>query len=99
MNVGLHWGGSLFVGQLVPGGRLDVAALGDSVNECERIQEAARGGQLLASKNFLEHLSEHATSNAGLDQDAVGYKTVADLTGVSEKAARDAGSIPVTRID
>ena len=24
MNIGLHWGGSLFVGQLVPGGRLDI---------------------------------------------------------------------------
>lgn len=99
MNVGLHWGTSLFVGQLVPGGRLDLTALGDSVNECARIQEAASGGQVLASKHFLEHLSEHAISDAGLDLDTVVYQTVAEVEGVSEKAARDAGSIPVTRID
>lgn len=99
MNVGLHWGASLFVGQLVPGGRLDITALGDSVNECARVQEAARGGDLLASKHFLEHLSARAISDAGLDLDTVIYKAIAEMDGVSEKAARDAGSIPVTRID
>src|SRR2546423_1940034 len=30
-NVGMHWGPSLYLGQLVPGGRLDVTALGDEV--------------------------------------------------------------------
>jgi class 3 adenylate cyclase len=99
MNVGLHWGVSLFVGQLVPGGRLDVTALGDSVNECARVQEAANGGELLASKHFLEHLSERALTDAGLDLDTVVYQALAELKGVSEKAARDAGSIPITRID
>jgi class 3 adenylate cyclase len=99
MNVGLHWGASLFVGQLVPGGRLDITALGDSVNECARIQEAARGGQVLASKHFLEHMSETAVAEADLDLGTVVYKTLAEIDGVSQKAARDAGSIPVTRID
>ena len=98
MNVGLHWGASLFVGQLVPGGRLDITALGDSVNECARVQEAAQGGELLASKHFLEHLSDRAISDAGLDLDSVSYQVIAEMDGVSEKAARDAGSIPVTRI-
>lgn len=98
INVGLHWGASLFVGQLVPGGRLDITALGDSVNECARIQEAAKGGQLLASKHFLEHLSSDAVAAAGLDLDSVTYRTIAEIEGVSEKAARDAGSIPVTQI-
>jgi class 3 adenylate cyclase len=98
MNIGLHWGASLFVGQLVPGGRLDITALGDSVNECARIQEAARGGELLASKHFLEHLSGNDVTDANLDLDTVTYTTVAEIDGVSEKAARDAGSIPVTRI-
>jgi class 3 adenylate cyclase len=98
MNVGLHWGTSLFVGQLVPGGRLDVTALGDSVNECARIQEAASAGAILASKHFLEHLSERAVTDAGLDLNKAVYTTVAEVEGVSEKAARDAGSIPVTWI-
>jgi class 3 adenylate cyclase len=98
INVGLHWGASLFVGQLVPGGRLDITALGDSVNECARIQEAARGGELLASKHFLEHLSGDAIVAAGLNLDTVTYRTIAEIEGVSEKAARDAGLIPVTRI-
>lgn len=98
MNIGLHWGASLFVGQLVPGGRLDITALGDSVNECARIQEAASGGALLASKHFLEHLSDGAIEAAGLNLDTVVYETIAEIEGVSAKAQRDAGSIPVTRI-
>jgi class 3 adenylate cyclase len=99
MNVGLHWGASLFVGQLVPGGRLDITALGDSVNECARIQEAASDGEFLVSKHFLEHLPEEAATAAGVNMDAVVYKTVAEMQGVSTKAVRDAGSIPVTRIE
>ena len=99
MNVGLHWGASLFVGQLVPGGRLDVTALGDSVNECARIQETASGGVMLASKHFLEHLSERAVSEVALDLDTVVYTPIADVDGASEKAVRDAGSIPITRIN
>ncbi len=98
MNMGLHWGASLFVGQLVPGGRLDITALGDSVNECARIQETARGGVLLASKHFLEHLSGTEVADANLNLDTVTYTTIAEIEGVPEKAARDAGSIPVTRI-
>lgn len=98
MNIGLHWGASLFVGQLVPGGRLDITALGDSVNECARIQEAAKGGELLASKHFLEHLAGSTLPDATLDLDTVTYTAIAEIDGVSEKATRDAGSIPVTRI-
>ncbi|HEX2240803.1 MAG TPA: adenylate/guanylate cyclase domain-containing protein, partial [Actinomycetota bacterium] len=98
MNIGLHWGASLFVGQLIPRGRLDITALGDSVNECARIQEAATGGVILASKSFLEHLSEGAASHAGLDLARVIYQNTGQLQGVSAKVVRDAGSIPVTRI-
>ena len=98
MNIGLHWGASLFVGQLVPGGRLDITALGDSVNECARIQEAASVGKVLASKHFVEHLSEDALTGVGLDSDKVVYKILAEVDGIPEKVARDAGSIPVTRI-
>jgi class 3 adenylate cyclase len=46
VNVGVHWGGSLYMGQVVTRGRLEVTALGDEVNECARIQQAASGGQI-----------------------------------------------------
>jgi class 3 adenylate cyclase len=44
------------MGQVVTGGRLEVTALGDPVNEAARIQESARDGSILASKAVLERL-------------------------------------------
>jgi class 3 adenylate cyclase len=96
MNVGVHWGGTLYMGQLVTGGRLEVTALGDSVNECARIQESARDGVALASKSLIEHLTDADAARLGIDSDSLVYKTVADLPGASEKAIRDAGGVPVT---
>jgi class 3 adenylate cyclase len=96
VNVGVHWGGTLYMGQLVTGGRLEVTALGDAVNECARIQESARDGASLASKPLIEHLSDEDARALGLDPDGVVYRTVAELPAASEKAIRDAGSIPVT---
>jgi class 3 adenylate cyclase len=98
MNVGLHWGASIFMGQLVPGGRLDVTALGDSVNECARIQEAADGGTLLVSTQLVEHLSEADAARLGIDLDRTVYRSISDLDGVSDKVAQDAGLIPVTKL-
>jgi class 3 adenylate cyclase len=98
LNVGVHWGGTLYIGQLVTGGRLEVTALGDEVNEAARIQESARDGKLLASKSSLEHLSESDAKALGLDPDNVIYRTVAELPGASAKAKRDAGGIPVTSL-
>jgi class 3 adenylate cyclase len=98
MNIGLHWGTSLYMGQLVPGGRLDVTALGDSVNECARIEEAARGGCLLASKQITEQLSAADAASVGVDLDALLYKPVGEMDGVSAKAIQDAGLIPVTKL-
>jgi class 3 adenylate cyclase len=95
MNVGVHWGGTLYMGQLVTGGRLEVTALGDNVNECARIQESARDGVALASKTLIEHLTDDDATRLGIDADSLVYKTVADLPGATEKAARDAGGIPV----
>jgi len=37
INIGLHWGGTLYMGQVVTGGRLEVTALGDEVNEAARV--------------------------------------------------------------
>jgi len=62
VSVGVHWGGSLYMGQVVTRGRLEVTALGDEVNECARIQRAASGGAILASKGVLERLDGHARS-------------------------------------
>ena len=98
MNVGVHWGGTLYMGQLVTGGRLEVTALGDQVNEGARIQESARDGAILASKALIEHLTDDDAAGLGLEPGGVLYRTVADLPGASEKAKRDAGGIPVTNL-
>jgi class 3 adenylate cyclase len=98
VNVGLHWGGALYMGQLVTGGRLEVTALGDRVNEAARIQESARDGEVLASKSLIEHLADDDAAALGLDADGVIYRTVSELESASEKAVRDAGGIPVTII-
>jgi class 3 adenylate cyclase len=96
VNAGVHWGGQLFMGQLVTGGRLEVTALGDTVNEAARIQESARDGQVLASKSLLEHLSEDDAAALGIDPDAVIYRTIEELPTAGSKARRDAGTVPVT---
>lgn len=96
VNVGVHWGGGLYMGQLVTGGRLEVTALGDHVNECARIQEAACDGEVLGSKSLIEHLTQEDAEALGLDPDGVVYRTVAELPAASDKAKHDAGSIPVT---
>lgn len=98
MRVGLHWGGSLYMGQLIPGSRLDVTALGDEVNECFRIQEVANMDQTLASKQLVEQLTADDAAALGVDPEKLFYTTLGEFTNVSEKATRDAGTIPVTDI-
>jgi class 3 adenylate cyclase len=98
LNVGAHWGGALYMGQVVTGGRLEVTALGDEVNECARIQESARDGAVLASKALIERIDPAHARELGIDPDTVAYCTVAELPGATEKAVRDAGSIPVTEV-
>src|SRR3954453_10241683 len=90
LNVGLHWGGTLYMGQLVTDGRLEVTALGDEVNECARIQESARDSCVLASKPLVEHLDPGDARSVGVDPDAARYEALAELAGATEKAARDA---------
>src|SRR2546421_682360 len=96
MKVGLHWGGSLYMGQLVPGGRLDVTALGDAVNEAARVQECVERHQTLASKQLLERLSAPDAAALGLDLEKLLYRTVSKLPSASKKAVEDAGTLPVT---
>jgi class 3 adenylate cyclase len=96
INVGVHWGGSLYMGQLVTGGRLEVTALGDRVNECARLQQSARDGQILASKTLVEHLTETDALAEGIDPDALIYRTLSEFPGADAKALREAGSLPAT---
>ena len=98
MNVGLHWGGTLYMGQLHPGSRLDVTALGDEMNECARIQESARGGAILASKSLLEQLSADDATEVKVDPDRQFYRPLGELESAPEKAKRDAGGLPVTEL-
>jgi class 3 adenylate cyclase len=44
MRYGLHWGTTLYIGQITTVGRTEVTALGDEVNEGARIEACATGG-------------------------------------------------------
>ena len=97
VNVGVHWGSTLMVGQVSTHGRLEVTALGDEMNEAARIQCAARSGAVLASKDIIERLDAADADALMLDCGALSYRTVAELTA-DEKAIRDAGSIAVAEL-
>jgi len=97
-NTGVHWGSTLYIGQIATGGRLEVAALGDEFNEALRIQQSARGGVTLASKALLERLDPEDAEAIGLEPQRMTYTTVAELPHASEKALRDAGTIAVTEL-
>jgi len=99
LRVGLHWGSTLYMGQVVTGGRLEVTALGDEVNECARIEQSAAGGALLASKALIERLEADDAASVGLEPAHMAYRALGDLDGADEKAVRDAGLIAVSRID
>ncbi|MEO7197389.1 MAG: hypothetical protein ABIZ50_02855, partial [Solirubrobacterales bacterium] len=98
MNIGLHWGGALFMGQIVTGGRLEVTALGDEVNEGARIQQSAREGTALASKALIERLDPDDADAVGVDPERVVYRTIAELPDAAQKSIRDAGGIAVTQL-
>ena len=97
LNVGAHWGATLYMGQ-VTGGRLEVTALGDEVNECARVQESAHGGSVLVTKDLLERLDESDMRRLAIVPSAISYKALAEIEGVSEKAVRDAGGLAVTAL-
>jgi class 3 adenylate cyclase len=98
VNVGLHWGGMLYMGQIVTRGRLEVTALGDEVNECARIEQVARDGALLASKDLLERLDPEDAEEAGVDVGEVIYTSLSELADNQEKVVRDAGQLAVTAL-
>jgi len=98
VNVGLHWGGTLMVGQVATNGRLEVTALGDAMNEAARIEAAATEGTVLASKELLERLDPDDAAATGIDPDEIAYVPLGEREGAGEKAVRDAGTIPVAEI-
>ena len=95
LKIAVHWGPSLYVGQVASQGRLEITALGDEMNEAARIEQCAAGGQVLASKALVERLDEQDVAALGLDPSRVVYRAIADIEGVDEKAKRDAGSVAV----
>jgi class 3 adenylate cyclase len=95
LRFGLHWGSTLYVGNITTGARTEVTALGDEVNEAARIEACATGGRALASKDLIERLDSGDAAALGLDPDRVTYTPLADLATATEKARRDAPAIAV----
>jgi class 3 adenylate cyclase len=98
VNIGIHWGATLVIGQIVTGGRLEVTALGDEVNQAARIQEVCRGGGTLVSKEVIERLEPEVATELGIDSGAIAYEILGEIDGASEKARRDAGGLAVAAL-
>jgi len=98
MRFGLHWGSTLYVGQIATSGRTEVTALGDEVNEAARIEACATGGRALASKALIERLEPVDAAVLGLDPKQVTYTPLAALATATEKARRDAPAIAVCEV-
>jgi class 3 adenylate cyclase len=98
LRFGLHWGSTVYVGQITTSARSEVTALGDEVNEGARIEACASGGLMLASKSLIERLSPEDAASLGIAPDHVRYTPVADLLTATEKARRDAPAIAVCEV-
>jgi class 3 adenylate cyclase len=95
LRFGLHWGGTVYVGQLTTPGRTEVASLGEEVNEAARIEACASGGRILASKALIERLESHDANQLTIDAQRLTYTQLADLPSATDKARRDAPAIAV----
>jgi class 3 adenylate cyclase len=98
LRFGLHWGSTLYVGNITTAGRSEVTALGDEVNETARIEACATGGRALASKHLIERLDTDDAAALRIDPDRVTYTILGDLPSATEKARRDAPAIAVCDI-
>lgn len=98
LRFGLHWGPSVYVGQITTSGRSEATALGDEVNEAARIEACASGGRMLASKSLIENLAPADAAALDIDPDRVMYAALADLPTATEKARRDAPAIAVCEL-
>ena len=63
-----------------------------------RIQQSARDGQLLASKDVVERLNHDDAATLGIDPEGLVYSMLGEMEGVTDKALRDAAGIPVTSL-
>ncbi|MFN8174857.1 MAG: adenylate/guanylate cyclase domain-containing protein [Solirubrobacteraceae bacterium] len=98
LRFGLHWGATPYVGAVTTGGRSEVTALGDEVNEAARIEACATGGRTLASKALVERLDPADASALDIDLGRLTYTMLADLPEATEKARRDAPAIAVCEL-
>ena len=98
LRFGLHWGSNLHVGNISTPGRSEVTALGDEVNEAARIEACASGGRTLASKDLVERLNATDAAALGLDPHRITYTSLGELATTTEKARRDAPTIPVCEL-
>lgn len=98
LRFGLHWGSTLYVGNITTAGRVEVTALGDEVNEAARIEACATGGRALASKTLFERLDSNDAADLSLNAGDVTYTVLADLPTATDKARRDAPAIAVCEI-
>jgi class 3 adenylate cyclase len=95
LRFGLHWGATLYIGRILTAGRSEVTALGDEVNEAARIEACATSGRTLASKSLIERLDRADADALGIDPAHITYTQLADLDTATDKARRDAPTIPV----
>jgi class 3 adenylate cyclase len=98
LRFGLHWGATLYMGRILSAGRSEVTALGDEMNEAARIEACATGGRTLASKALIERLDREDAAALGIDASHTSYTQLGNLDTATEKARRDAPSIPVCDI-
>lgn len=98
MRFGLHWGATIYIGNIGTLARSEVTALGDDVNEAARIEACATGGRMLASKPLVERLTDHDATTLGIDPDQLLYAQLADLATATDKARRDAPAIAVCEL-
>jgi class 3 adenylate cyclase len=98
LRIGLHWGATVYMGRILTGGRSEVTALGDEVNETARIEACATGGRALASKALIERLNRPDADALDLDTAHLTYTPLAELATATDKARRDAPSIAVCEL-
>ena len=98
LRFGLHWGATLYIGSILTAGRSEVTALGDEMNEAARIEACATGGRTLASKALIERIDREDAGALGIDPARTSYTQLGQLDTATEKARRDAPSIPVCDI-
>ena len=98
VKAGVHWGATLMIGQVVTGGRLEVTALGNEVNEAARVESAAAGDTILVTRDVIERLGDSDARHLGIDAESISYRDLAEAPGVTAKGIRDAGLLSVVEL-